>query len=77
MGTLPISGSGYTINQIKGVTVKPSDGSVYFASLTAIYKKGASWGSSVERLAGDHQSSGYVDSVLGQSRFAGLEVSYL
>lgn len=71
---LHISFWGYSINQIKGLTVDPSDGTIYFATLTAIYKMAAAWLSPVVLVSGNSQSSGYTDSTLSASRFAGIEV---
>ena len=53
-----------------------TDGTLYFSTLTAIYKKPRGWYDLTELVAGESQASGSVDGALTSARFAGLEVHF-
>lgn len=68
--------SGLTLNQVNGLAVDSSDGSVYFTTNTAVYKKGERWDVAPVLLAGDSQNSGFTDGSLLNARFQAIEVRF-
>ena len=73
--TVPITNSGHNYNGLKGVGVLESDGSVYIADQTTVFKKGEALDSAVEVLAGQVNAYSITDGPLSTARFGGVGVS--